>query len=357
MDGKILTSWLSRYEELGHSLPIYRVIFAVWLLVDVVPRGLWLRDAPSALMFPPPGLPLLLGSVPAPWLVSLSSVVLTVLSALLVVGWRERWVSIGIVVTLLGINTSMYSFGKIDHDILMVAVPLFLAFSGWGNRHPSVCRPAGWWTGVLALSISLSMFSSALIKVLTGWLDPSRSASRLHFLHNHYVNGRSGPLTEVVLGVDAPWVWMLSDYATVLVEVSFPFLLLSPRLFRVALAAGCIFHFGTWLLMDITFPHNIIAYGAFVPWVTLFPQRLQTPFHPAQLQGSGRAWAGEAVIIGLLVGLSSVTIGNPFTILQELLLGNVIVPQLITVAGFIISAGFILSRLARRALSIPASGA
>ena len=43
------------------------------------------------------------------------------------------------------------------------------------------------------------------------------------------------------------------------------------RAFRIALAFTALFHLGVFLVMNISFAHNIVVYGAFVPWAVRLP--------------------------------------------------------------------------------------
>ena len=349
---KLVRRWLDQFQELEAGLPIYRVIVAGYVLLIMLPSGTWLREVPNALLFPPPGTPSLVGSVPPGWLVDVLTVALAICGTFLLLGASARWAALGLGGILLTLNTWMYAFGKIDHDILLIVVLFLFAFSNWaperrGSQASHNSDPRrGWLTGVLALAIALSMFSAALPKLFTGWLRTDTSASRYFFLQNHHVTGRSGPLTDAFLSVDSPLFWIAADLATVLLEGGMLFLIFTPRLFRIACAVAAIFHLGIWAIMDIAFHHNVLAYAAFVRWDPVarkFPSTSRFPLPHIKPKE-------HALLIGMLgfgLGLITVLAENPFTILQRQLFGAPVVEPFILIIGGAVGVAYLLFRVVR----------
>lgn len=345
----VIRKWLAQFEELEASLPLYRIVVASYILLLVLPAGTWLREAPDALLFPPPGTPALVGSVPPGWVLDLFTVGLAVCGAFLLFGVGARVAALALCGILLTLNTWMYAFGKIDHDILLIVVLLLFAFSNWapGSREPSASdiypSGRGWLTGILALAIALSMFSAALPKLFTGWLSTDTSASWFFFLQNHHVTGRSGPLTEAFLSLDAAWFWIAADIGTVLLEGGMILLIFTPRLFRIACAAAAVFHLGTWALMDIVFHHNVLAYAAFIRWdlvAARVPSWIRAPVIGFTL-GARVLLAGS---LGLALGLITVVADNPLTILQQALFGKALAEPLVLILGGAIGASYLAFR-------------
>lgn len=313
------SAWLDQWEEYAADLPVHRVLYAITLLM-VLPRALWVKNTPDGLLFPPPGLPTFLPAPPVAWAVDLVNAALVALALVLASGRLRRIVPLGIAALLLLLGSWSYAFGKINHELLVIALPLILAFSGWSNRDDGgdgTARGGAWPLALLALMVALAMSTAAHAKATGGWLYPETSASRFHVLQNHVVTGRSGPLTETLLGWDAPLFWEISDLATIGMEYAFLPALLSPLLFRLACLAALAFHVGTWLSMDIAFTNNVIVYGAFVRWSRVpVVGRITRAISRAI---SGERWAGgwgrRAPLLPVL--MVAVVAAAAYTIWQE----------------------------------------
>ena len=100
---------------------------------------------------------------------------------------------------------------------------------------------------------------------MTGWLDPSASATRGYLLvylrqypwGPHALNtmlGETGPL----------WAWKALDYATVGFEMGVLFTIGRPLWFRTALTAALGFHLGVVGLLNIDFSRLIVCYLPFL---------------------------------------------------------------------------------------------
>jgi hypothetical protein len=246
--------------------------------------------------------------------------------------------------------TWSYAFGKIDHNILLVAVPALLAFSGWGRVSAESDEggspvPRGWLVGMLGLVIGLGMFSAALPKLATGWLAMDHSAVRYHLLQNYHGTGRSGPLTETLLAMDWLPLWVTLDYGTLVLEVGLLVAVLSPVLFRRALALAVLFHLGVWLTMTITFAVSVLAYGAFVRWDWLYRYRLVRLV--AGEDGVAPRWVLFPVVgAGVVWGIVAVAWGNPVRALESLVLGASAIEVGVLVVAAIIGLVYLGHRMA-----------
>jgi hypothetical protein len=221
----------------------------------------------------------------------------------LLVGYRTRaagWM-VGLTqVTLAGLR---YSTGKIDHEMLVFVVPVAMAFSSWGaalsvDARREAARPSprdgsGPALAWLALAIGLTYFTSGFAKALTGWLDPSVSATRGYLLvylrqypwGPHALNtmlGETGPL----------WAW-----ATLGFEMGVLFTIARPSWFRTALTAALGFHLGVVGLLNIDFSRLIVCYlpFLFVPADARLV-RIREPVERA-LAWPGRTW--PAIVCGV----------------------------------------------------------
>jgi|GEM_PF-3364735 len=270
--------WVEVSPVSTRDLSIYRVIFGVFALTTL-PRIGFVSDYPSTFLDPPPGPFALLDTVPAPWVLTSLSTATAVAAVALTIGLWTRCASIAYALLLTSSYGLTYSFGKVDHTILMVVVPLALAFSGWGD-HISIDSyftsrrrrqtPSPWAPRLLAVCIGLALLTAALPKVLTGWLSPSTQASLGHFLTKYVVEDKTGGVAPGVNSTASlTLLWEALDWVTVLLEASVIVAALSWRTFRPTLAVLVVFHLSVLLTMGIAFQTNVIAYAAFIPWARL----------------------------------------------------------------------------------------
>jgi Vitamin K-dependent gamma-carboxylase len=329
------------------NLAVYRVLYASYVLLTYVPLATWLPDAPRAFFSPPLSLAALFPTFPPTSLLIALNVLLAFFLSLLLIGWYTRVASVGTSLALLVLRSWAYSLGKIDHDILLVITPLVLAFSGWGNavsldaiRQPGhrPDTPRGSWNlALLAFVIGSAMFTAGWIKVSSGWLNPSIRATYGHLLTNYFVTGRYTWLAEQSLGIDSFWLWKSADWFTVALELGFVCAMFRRQTLRIFIALACLFHCGVWLLFDIVFVCNVIAYGAFVSYVD---------FPPAQRLGgiAGRAFvffrqtpAWAVLLATFLLPLTAIVTGRPLHALLRLPVDRVVI-----LAGAVIGGGYLV---------------
>jgi hypothetical protein len=121
--------------------------------------------------------------------------VLITATVFLIAGRHVTVASIAITGALLTGNTWAYSFGKIDHDILLVLLPAFMAAAGWQGTGPTRARPMASY----ALVVALAMATGAWQKLASGWLDPSASAVLGHSAA--FSGSSNGWLWRAALGI------------------------------------------------------------------------------------------------------------------------------------------------------------
>jgi hypothetical protein len=219
----------------------------------------------------------------------------------LLVGYRTRAAGWAVGLTQVALAGLRYSTGKIDHEMLVFIVPVAMAFSSWGAAlsvdarreaaRPSTRDESGPALAWLALAIGLTYFTAGFAKALTGWLDPSASATRGYLL----VYLRQYPwgphALNIMLGEAGPfWAWKLMDYATVGFEMGVLFTIVRPSWFRTALTAALGFHLGVVGLLNIDFSRLIVCYLPFLfapanAWLI----RVREPVERA-LAWPGRTW-------------------------------------------------------------------
>ena len=340
-----LADWLETAYRIDDApLGLARIAFASYLLLVVgVPSFTWIADAPDFIFNPPViSLANLLGARPPAAFLYVLSVALLVGFLLLLFGIWTRFVSVLVgVLLLIGFNLS-YSFGKLDHDILLALTPLAMSISGWGNAYslfPShrTSTPARNATalGIVAILLGFAMLAAAYPKVRAGWLDPSTQAVYGHLIENYYVHGRHELLASLAVSVQQPIVWEAFDYGAVLFEGLFFLAVWRPTLFSLFLFGAVFFHLVNLLVLNIGFSYNIAVYALFAGWYALFTTRPAERIRLlAQQIGIGRsgkyvmAAAIAAVVIGVwLVG----TLGSDLSLRANPSILNLALAQVIDI--------------------------
>jgi predicted DCC family thiol-disulfide oxidoreductase YuxK/uncharacterized membrane protein YphA (DoxX/SURF4 family) len=311
------------YKTATRSLGIYRILFALYILI-YLPKAMWIPSFPGSFYNPPVGLTVFFTSFPgAPFFFVVNGLAI-IAAVCLLFGYRTRVASISFAVLLFVLNCWAYSFGKIDHDIPLILVPLIIQQAGWGNGYSidaknrpadtRVRKTAAWPLALIALMIGIAMMSAALPKALSGWLDPHAYAVRAHMLNNVFVTGRANWFAEHMLRIKSGLFWKVVDYGTILLEASFLLTVTRRGAFRGVCAFACFFHLGIALTMEIAFVGNILAYGAFVDW----------PAVESRVPGFLRVWnrilnniSGPWVVsLGVAVAFGYLLFGNPLQLSQ-----------------------------------------
>ncbi len=330
------------YESTPESLAIFRLLYATLALVVWVPRYTWVAQFPDSFFDPPPGLTYLFFSgFPPPWFFTLLDIAICVALVFLLAGRRVMSASIFLAGCLLVGNSWAYSFGKIDHDILLVLAPLFLALAHWDGRMPV----RSWPLALFAVVIGLAMFTAAVPKVMTGWLETSSSAVFGHAVNNAIFNDRQTPAWQFAIRTFPPIAWELMDYSTVLLEGCFVLTVARRRTFRTACAVAALFHFGVAMLMRIMFLPNLVAYAAFVKWDGVMVRLgLMRPVRRLQ-QWLGRRSDLQLVTTAGALALIALTWRNPLGVLTTAVVPGGSVAVGVTWIAAVSAAVFLFSEL------------
>jgi hypothetical protein len=262
----------------ARSLGLFRIFWGAFILLFCAPYSAWVSQVPQTFYKPPVlSLAFLFAGFPPYWLMLAMDLVRIWLVVLITIGIRTRICTI-VLCLLTFISTSfVYSFGKIDHDILLWVVALCLAFTDWGvayaivpDRHidPKVAARALATAGVL---IAFGMFTAGFEKSLH-WInfDLSTSGFLSWFYSQYYVLGRTYLLAPVVLKIP-PELFKIADYTAVAFELSpFFFLLKGRAAWRVWLLVAAIFHLINALLLNIPFYIHVLVYLPFVAFARFF---------------------------------------------------------------------------------------
>ena len=312
----LFTNWLfSEFAPINKSLPIFRVIYASVVLLTIMPRQLWVSNYPDTFFLPRIGITFFFGELPEAWFFYLLNFLLVLSLLCLLVGYKTFYSSLSVALLFLIGNSWSYSFGKINHDIFLIVIPLVLAASCWDRRLTSnkeVPSSKSWPIAIFALLLGLAMFTAALPKILTGWLDPSASALTGQLVQNYFENDRQTLLSTFLLSNYNFYLFKLLDYATVFIELAFIFSIFSLRYFRAVCAMACLFHLGVQLTLEITFIANILAYGLFVDWSKLSDFKIgKRALNTLDSKFKNTGFIKLAAL-SIPIGLIYVLIGNPF---------------------------------------------
>jgi hypothetical protein len=308
-------NWVQRGPFSQVDLALYRIIYSASVLC-LVPGIQWLDEYPDSMYLAPPGPFQLLSAFPPHSVLVVLEILRSIALVMLLLGVWTKWTSIAVSVLLFLSFGITYTLGKIDHTIFVVAAPLVLAFTNWGDRFSidsllgarPVSRPTPQWPmRFFALLIGLSFFEAAAVKAATGWLELSSQAVRGHFLEDFVARPHDTFLTAWAFTYDVAPVWEMLDWVTVVLE--FAILLTVPwwRAFRIALACATFFHLGVLLTMNIPFAANLVAYGAFVSWglLTVWLGRWLPSGAKVRSVSARRAMAAGLLVSGACLALGA----------------------------------------------------
>jgi uncharacterized membrane protein YphA (DoxX/SURF4 family) len=271
-------AWCRRGDFTVEDIAWVRIIYCAGLLLTLQPLGT-LSSRPADRFDPPPGPFMLFDALPSHTLLEGLEVATALLAALLLFGLHTRTVSILLSLALMGGFGLTYSFGKIDHTIVLVLVPATMAFSSWGQalsidgsrRRTEPPEPKQWPTRLLAVMIGLSFTTAGWVKIRSGWLDPSTHAVQGHLARGYFNKGRTDWLAPEFIDLHLGRLWEAADWLTLALEFGLVLTVFWWRLFRVAIAVAALFHLGVILLLNISFSWNLLGYAAFFRWATILP--------------------------------------------------------------------------------------
>jgi uncharacterized membrane protein YphA (DoxX/SURF4 family) len=262
-------------------------------------RPYWTLGLPEEFFDPRPGIGSLFNVPPSAGMLCAAHWSLMAVLGCLLIGWKTPLASIAATALMMLNNSFVYSWGKVDHDILLVLTPAALALSGWGSAwsiDAKRCDPfqRPWCLAMLALTLAIGMFTAGWPKLQTNWLDLNTQAVRQTTYIWQQSYGADVLLTGLMLDYMPLWFWESEDWLTVFVELGFFLAIWNLRTLRWALALLMLFHLGILLTLDIPFIGNVLTYGAFFPmarairtvWIwlpaCLVATLLACPFHSWQ---------------------------------------------------------------------------
>lgn len=262
--------WLFReFKTSRKDLAAYRIIYSVLALALFLGRGMWTIGLPVDFWSPPTGVARVLNGQPSAAILIGLNAALTISLLALLLGVFTPVASILSTVLMVLVNSITYSYGKIDHDIVMVLVPALLAFSGWGAvwsldaRRGVISTVERWPLALLAICVGLGMMTAGIAKL--SWLELATQQSYLWAIEYKQTAGWQGIATAPAIDYLPKPVWEISDWATVVLECGFVLSCVNRYLFRTTCIVACFFHLGVLLTLDLAHPFNLLAYAAFFP--------------------------------------------------------------------------------------------
>ena len=271
------SKWIfDSYHPTAKGLALYRIFTALMFLIFLMPDATYysdMADFPDEFFSPPPGPMMFFSEFPSAWFFYTIHVLLALSWVGVLLGYKTRFCSLAAAGFMLLLMGFIFSIGKVNHQMLLVLVPGFMAFSNWGatysidsSNSDIKVKAEGWPIVLLALFIGFMFFTAGFPKILGGWLDPDSMATRGHLLNQYFVRGRTELLSGFAVELDLPWVWSFLDWATVVFEVGFLVAVLRSEWTRLFVCFAVLFHFSTMLTLNIAFLVNFPAYAAFLPW-------------------------------------------------------------------------------------------
>jgi hypothetical protein len=250
----------------------------MFILLFFAPYSAFVGQVPQAFYNPPVlSLAFLFAGFPPYWLMLAGDLVRIWFVVLITIGIKTRFCTIVLCLLTFISNNFVYSLGKIDHDTLVWAVALCLAFTDWGVAYalvpdrrvnPKAATRALATAGVL---IAFGFFTAGFEKALH-WInfDLSTGGFLSWFYGGYYTFDRKLLLAPLVFRVP-PQLFKILDYAAVAFELSPFFCLLAGRTaWRAWLLVATCFHIANTLLLNIPFWDHVVVYLPFVAFARSF---------------------------------------------------------------------------------------
>ena len=281
-----LDYWIANeYRLPTGALGLFRIFYAGYVLFVVgAPQFRWIAGRPELLFDPPTySLANLIGFIPSFYFFLTIDLLVVGLFGLLLFGLQTRITSVLLSFAMVVGFSFYYSFGKINHDtMVLVVTPLVMAFSGWGSYY-SVDKTSGsanssesyWPVTTLAIILGFAMFSAGFPKLIEhgsirdGWLSVDTQAVKGFAIMHHHSDLASNFLAPILLKYGGKFFWEAADYVAVIFEIGFLFAVARRRLFQFFIVVAVFFHLMNGLLLSISFTYNIALYLLFVNWAPL----------------------------------------------------------------------------------------
>lgn len=260
------------------SVCVFRIIAGLFLLCCQAATFGWIGGIPKALFDPPLfSAAILFKQFPGTAFFVLLDIVLLITALCITLGIRTRVSTfIYVICSFLALNFA-YSFGKIDHSILLYVMLICMSFSGWGTKLAVVPDKVKKFDApakslsLFAAIICFSFFTAGINKAFH-WinLDFERSGSATWYYFNYYFLERKYLLAPYFGKI--PWgVFKAMDFATVLFEFSpIIFLLISRKTWMLWISFVYVFHVFNLSILNIPFFYHCLIYLCFIDYAYLY---------------------------------------------------------------------------------------
>jgi hypothetical protein len=292
----------------ARSLGLFRIFWGMYILLFVAPYSAFVGQVPQSFYNPPVlSLAFLFAGFPPYWLMLAGDLVRIWLVVLITIGIKTRLCTIVLCLLTFILTNFVYSFGKIDHDGLVWAVALCLAFTDWGvpyallpdrRINPKAAARALATAGIL---IAFGMFTAGFDKALH-WInfDLSTGGFLSWFYSGYYTLDRNLLLAPFVLKLP-PQSFKILDYAAVAFELSPFFFLLAGRAgWRAWILVATCFHLANALLLNIPFYIHVLVYLPFVALARSFGR----PNVEASARNAVFSWRVPVIISAIILGVA-----------------------------------------------------
>ncbi len=262
------------------SLGVFRWLYGLYFLGLEAPSFTFIDLAPRAFFDPPVLSPaFLLDAFPAPPFFRVLDLLAVAALGLMTVGYRTRTATLSLFVLRLVGASFHYSFGKIDHDILALAILPCMWLADWGRHYSLDARSrqdevvgTARGTALFAVLLAFGMLTAGLPKAMV-WIDFDLETSGI--LSWYYPQLATLDRQRLL----APYVGALpallregGDYLGPLLELSaFAALLHSRRAWLGWLLLASVFHLINVLLLNINFISYAVLYCCFANLEALGP--------------------------------------------------------------------------------------
>lgn len=271
-----LDNWIfNSYPVYPEALGLCRIFYAAYMLFYAAARIDWMANYPAVFFDPPLSIARLFSGFPPLYVLHGFNVLSIILWILLLVGYRTKIVSITLSLFMIVVTTFLFSFGKINHIILLTSLPFVMAFANWGaafsiDAHLSKqpIKVKSWPLTFMSIIIGFGMFTAGVMK-LPDWLYLDTLAVKSKVIYNYVVAHRTGLLSSYFVALDNRFFWEFLDWATIILEVGFLFAIFKASVFRLWVAIAVVFHFSVLVMINIDFSINLLAYSIFLPWLSI----------------------------------------------------------------------------------------
>ncbi|MCC8407466.1 hypothetical protein LJ707_00890 [Mucilaginibacter sp. UR6-1] len=192
-------------------------------------------------------------------------------------GIKPRIAVFVFIITKVGVLNYQYSFGKIDHEILLPAMLACMSFSGWGLKlalwpdRPAKFDSTTKCLSLLAVLICFGYFTAGFEKAIN-WINFDLSSNgSARWFYNSLYNYQRQPILAPLLKTAPFWLFKIMDFTGVLFELMpFAALLYSRKAWQTWLLMAAGFHLINLLFFNINFIVNGIVYMAFIDYSLLY---------------------------------------------------------------------------------------